>query len=167
MSRIWAEMFWNLTWKSPGLVPFGANLTHFGAKSGNREYTVVKQTLWITSIRFTWLWGRRITKLNSISLNYLYLQLFTLLSSRRPLWGSIWPHKRLTLWRMTCLKTWIIKVKHMLFSAPEQSFAKATLNISFSGVIWDDGDDCSLFDKWITFGPYCFFEYIFVIKILQ
>ena len=26
----------NLIWKFPGFVPFGANLTHFGAKSGNR-----------------------------------------------------------------------------------------------------------------------------------
>ena len=25
-------MYWNLIWKSPGFVPFGANLTHFGAK---------------------------------------------------------------------------------------------------------------------------------------
>ena len=27
-----SQMYWNLTWKSPGFVPFGANLTHFGAK---------------------------------------------------------------------------------------------------------------------------------------
>ena len=26
------KMHWNLIWKSPGFVPFGANLTHFGAK---------------------------------------------------------------------------------------------------------------------------------------
>ena len=26
------QMHWNLIWKSPGYVPFGANLTHFGAK---------------------------------------------------------------------------------------------------------------------------------------
>ena len=26
------QMHWNLIWKSPGIVPFGANLTHFGAK---------------------------------------------------------------------------------------------------------------------------------------
>ena len=26
------QMHWNLIWKSPGFVPFGANLTHFGAK---------------------------------------------------------------------------------------------------------------------------------------
>ena len=26
------QMHWNLIWKRPGLVPFGANLTHFGAK---------------------------------------------------------------------------------------------------------------------------------------
>ena len=29
-----AKMYWNLIWKSPGFVPFGANLTHFGSKSG-------------------------------------------------------------------------------------------------------------------------------------
>ena len=28
----------NLIWKFPGFVPFGANLTHFGAKSGNRDW---------------------------------------------------------------------------------------------------------------------------------
>ena len=28
-------MYWNLIWKSPGFVPFGANLTHFGSKSGH------------------------------------------------------------------------------------------------------------------------------------
>ena len=26
------QMHWNVIWKSPGCVPFGANLTHFGAK---------------------------------------------------------------------------------------------------------------------------------------
>ena len=26
------QMHWNLIWKSPGMVPFGANLSHFGAK---------------------------------------------------------------------------------------------------------------------------------------
>ena len=26
------QMHWNLIWKSPGFVPFGANLTHFGVK---------------------------------------------------------------------------------------------------------------------------------------
>ena len=31
----------NLIWKFPGFVPFGANLTHFGAKSGNRELIIV------------------------------------------------------------------------------------------------------------------------------
>ena len=30
-----AKMYWNLIWKSPGFVPFGANLTHFGSKSGH------------------------------------------------------------------------------------------------------------------------------------
>ena len=44
----------------------------------------------------------------------------------------------------------------MLFSAPEQSFAKATLNILFSEIICDDGDHCSLFNKLITFGPTLF-----------
>ena len=34
------KMYWNLIWKSPGFVPFGANLTHFGLKSGHR--TVVR-----------------------------------------------------------------------------------------------------------------------------
>ena len=36
------QMHWNLIWKSPGFVPFGANLTHFGAKStipGVRAHT--------------------------------------------------------------------------------------------------------------------------------
>ena len=28
-----AKMYWNLIWKCPGFVPFGANLTHFGPKS--------------------------------------------------------------------------------------------------------------------------------------
>ena len=28
-----SQMYWNLIWKSPGFVPFWANLTHFGAKS--------------------------------------------------------------------------------------------------------------------------------------
>ena len=28
----YSQMYWNLIWKSPGFVPFGANLTHFGAK---------------------------------------------------------------------------------------------------------------------------------------
>ena len=28
-------MYWNLIWKSPGFVPFGANLTHFVSKSGD------------------------------------------------------------------------------------------------------------------------------------
>ena len=28
----WAKMYWNLIWKRPGFVPFGAKLTHFGAK---------------------------------------------------------------------------------------------------------------------------------------
>ena len=27
-----SQIYWNLTWKSPGFVPFGANLTHFEAK---------------------------------------------------------------------------------------------------------------------------------------
>ena len=27
-----SQMYWNLTWKSPGFVPFWANLTHLGAK---------------------------------------------------------------------------------------------------------------------------------------
>ena len=27
-----AKKYWNLIWKSPGFVPFGANLTHFGPK---------------------------------------------------------------------------------------------------------------------------------------
>ena len=31
----WAKMYWNLIWKSPGFVPFGVNLTHFGPKSGH------------------------------------------------------------------------------------------------------------------------------------
>ena len=26
------KIYWNLIWKSPGFVPFRANLTHFGAK---------------------------------------------------------------------------------------------------------------------------------------
>ena len=30
----WAKMYWNLIWKNPGCFPFGANLIHFGAKSG-------------------------------------------------------------------------------------------------------------------------------------
>ena len=33
LGPIWpisAKMYWNLIWKSPGLVPFGAKLTHFG-----------------------------------------------------------------------------------------------------------------------------------------
>ena len=36
--KTWAcrvKMYWNLIWKSPGFVPFGANLTHFGSKSGH------------------------------------------------------------------------------------------------------------------------------------
>ena len=28
-----AKMYWNLIWKSPGFVLFGANMTHFGAKT--------------------------------------------------------------------------------------------------------------------------------------
>ena len=35
--QIWPQNVLNLIWKFPGFVPFGANLTHFGAKSGNRE----------------------------------------------------------------------------------------------------------------------------------
>ena len=30
-----AKMYCNLIWKSPRFVPFGANLTHFGSKSGH------------------------------------------------------------------------------------------------------------------------------------
>ena len=30
-----AKMYWNLIWKSPGFVPFGANLTHFASKFGH------------------------------------------------------------------------------------------------------------------------------------
>ena len=28
-----AKMYWNLFWKNPGCIPFGANLAHFGPKS--------------------------------------------------------------------------------------------------------------------------------------
>ena len=31
--KSWAKMYWKLMWKSPGVVPFGANLTHFKANS--------------------------------------------------------------------------------------------------------------------------------------
>ena len=30
-------MYWNLIWNSPGFVPFGINLTHFGSKSGHPD----------------------------------------------------------------------------------------------------------------------------------
>ena len=33
------QMHWNLIWKSPGFVPFGDNLTHFGAKPTIPEMT--------------------------------------------------------------------------------------------------------------------------------
>ena len=32
-----AKMYRNLIWKSPGFVPFGANLTHFGSRSGHPD----------------------------------------------------------------------------------------------------------------------------------
>ena len=28
----WAKMYWNMIWKRPGIVPFGANLNHYGLK---------------------------------------------------------------------------------------------------------------------------------------
>ena len=36
----------NLIWKFSGFVPFGANLTHFGAKSGNRELNIPSETIY-------------------------------------------------------------------------------------------------------------------------
>ena len=32
-----SKMYWNLTWNSPGFVPFGTNLAHFGANFEIRE----------------------------------------------------------------------------------------------------------------------------------
>jgi len=43
MEQIWNffrsdfGIFWNLIWKSLGFVPFGANLTHFGAKQDSKK----------------------------------------------------------------------------------------------------------------------------------
>ena len=37
----WDKMYWNLIWKSPGFVPFGANLTHFVPKSYYSDFHVL------------------------------------------------------------------------------------------------------------------------------
>ena len=42
-------MYWNLIWKFPGFVPFGANLTHFGAKP-----TIPEQKSSLVTFIHTW-----------------------------------------------------------------------------------------------------------------
>ena len=54
-----AKMYWTLIWKSPGFVPFEANLTHFGSKSG---HPVLLECLY--KLRVCWLSGTGMSDLD-------------------------------------------------------------------------------------------------------
>ena len=45
-------MYWNLIWKSPGFVPFVANLTHFWPQSDIRDVDESSAIMWYTRIFF-------------------------------------------------------------------------------------------------------------------
>ena len=53
-----AKMYWNPNWKSPGFVPYGANLIHLGAKYESlspchcciQSFSSIQQILWLLSM---------------------------------------------------------------------------------------------------------------------